>query len=635
MPAIWHPPRHAPDPELIPFELPEDGLALNYANEILEGRYQLDRPIGPGGTSTVWSGKDLRTGARIAVKILNADMHDHLFGLFGQEGRVAARHTCPHLVQAIDFGKHEDCAFTVFKFVDGISLFNLGRDTPLPWRRAARIAIQILAALHDLHTRGLVHCDLHPSNVLVQPDLEGLDFAIVIDVGFAFVIPPKRITNAPEPTKYIFGMRRFIAPERRAGDAPGPRSDLYSLGVLLWELLTAQILPAYELDPGLAIPTVRTIAPGLDIPDALDRIVMRALSDVDFRFRDALEMAQALRDVLETTSPPELAGPAMSVTAAAAATTTALPIAAAEVPSPGATLVANTAPPTSTTPPVPVPGVVTEPTAAELPTASATIRAAGALAGDAGSIVAGPTAGAPAGDADPIMARPGPLPAVAALSHGVVGASPATRKSSGMRLAAACLASGLAGAGAMYLAMVVPPRGALLDDAPAMARSATEPTAHTVVAVADVDRATRSPQTSQDGGDQQVAATALAPNETSTANDAAIPARVTSPPLAEVTPPRRTRTKRTEPVEQTFEKTMAGLVPQARACARQAGIAETPQSVRVRGDAGTGQVQSIRVVNMSLEHSFARCISEAIRKAGPPLRERDNSFTFFSRGGSQ
>lgn len=328
MPVIWHPPRHAPDPELIPFEIPDDGLAYNYSGTILDGRYQLDRPIGPGGTSTVYSGKDLRTGARIAVKILNADMHEHLLGFFGQEGRVAARHTCPHLVQAIDFGKHEDCAFTVFKFVDGISLFNLGRDNPLPWRRVVRLAIQILSALDDLHARGLIHCDLHPSNVLVRRDLEGLDFVTVIDVGFAFVIPPKRITGAPEPTKYIFGLSRYIAPERRAGDAPSSRSDLYSLGVLLWELLTAQILPAYELDPGLAIPPVRTIAPGLDIPEALDAIVMRALSDVEYRFRDAQEMAQALRDVLEYTSPPVLTAP----TLAAAPPVTAHPTPAGTAP---------------------------------------------------------------------------------------------------------------------------------------------------------------------------------------------------------------------------------------------------------------------------------------------------------------
>ena len=330
-PVLWHPPRLAPDPTLIPFEIPEDRLAYNYSGEILDGRYQLDKPIGPGGTSTVYSGKDLRTGARVAVKILNANMHEHLLGLFGQEGRVAARHTCPHLVQAIDFGKHEDCAFTVFKFVDGISIFNLGRGNPLPWRRAARLAIQILAALDTLHTSGIVHCDLHPSNVLVQADLEGLDFAVVIDVGFAFVIPPKRITGAPEPSRYIFGMYSYVAPERRAGDAPSPRSDLYSLGVLLWELLTAQMLPAYEIHPGLAIPPVRTIAPGLDIPEALDAIVMRALSDIEHRFRDAAEMAQALRHVLEDSSPAVVAAPALPAAAAVPTTPPVLaPIAAAE-----------------------------------------------------------------------------------------------------------------------------------------------------------------------------------------------------------------------------------------------------------------------------------------------------------------
>src|SRR5690606_23741766 len=122
----------------------------------------------------------------------------------------------------------------------------------------------------------------------------------------------------------IFGMYRYIAPERRAGDAPSPSSDLFSLGVLLWELLTAQTLPAYELDPGLAIPPVRTMAPGLDIPEALDAIVMRALSDVEYRFRDAQQMAQALRDVLDGASPPEPLPPAAPV-ASASTTSPELP----------------------------------------------------------------------------------------------------------------------------------------------------------------------------------------------------------------------------------------------------------------------------------------------------------------------
>jgi hypothetical protein len=178
--------------------------------------------------------------------------------------------------------------------------------------------------------------------------------------------------------------------------------------------------------------------------------------------------------------------------------------------------------------------------------------------------------------------------------------------------------------------MVTVPVSAPQVDAPLTAcadAAETEPAVVTGVdrvAVADVDRGA-PPEKVDASGQQGRAAEHAESGRAATA--AAISSRLTSP-TGEAAP-RRPRK------EQTFEQAMTRLIPRARTCAQKAGIAETPQSVKVRGDPETGEVKSVRVVNMSLEHPFARCIAEVIREAGPPLRVGDNSFTFFSGGGSR
>lgn len=300
MAAIWYPPKQVRDPELNFHYLDDEDPQENYSGEKVGGRYKLIEPIGPGGTSTVYRAEDERTGSKVAVKILHSSLHERLLGYFGQEGRVAARHSNPHVIQAFDFGCEEGCAFTVFKFVDGVSLQALAWRGPIPWQRVCRITLQVLSALHELHRVGIIHNDLHPSNVMLRRDIADTDFAVVIDFGFATVLPTTKITNAPVPDDTVYGLRRYVAPERCAGCPPDPRSDLYALGVLMWEVMTAQMIPDFMIAPGkIAVPTLAMIAPGLEIPERVDRIVMRALSDVEHRFHDAEEMAQAIRDAIE------------------------------------------------------------------------------------------------------------------------------------------------------------------------------------------------------------------------------------------------------------------------------------------------------------------------------------------------
>lgn len=300
--AVWYPPQQAPDPELDVFmtELGEDD---DRSGKILGRRYKLIRRIGSGATASVYEAKDTTTGAQVAVKILHPALQAPLRGFFGQEGRIAARHDCPHLVQATDFGETRNVVYTVFSYVRGKPLRWLtGFDgavssTPLPWRRLCKIVLQVLQALTVLHKAGIVHRDLHSGNILVDESRD--DFAVVIDVGVAAVMPPRRITMAPEPTRTVYGMFAYVAPEARAGCPPDPRMDLYAVGVLMFELLTGMEMIDYGRNFGkLAVPPLRVLAPGLDIPEAIDAIVLRALSDVSVRFASADEMAAAIRAAL-------------------------------------------------------------------------------------------------------------------------------------------------------------------------------------------------------------------------------------------------------------------------------------------------------------------------------------------------
>ena len=300
--AVWYPPQQAPDPELDVF-MTEHGDDVDRSNKILGKRYKLVRRIGAGATASVYEAKDTITGAQVAVKILHPRLHAALRAFFGQEGRIAARHDCPHLVQATDFGETRCVAYTVFSFVRGKPLRWLAgfdgavSSTPLPWRRLCRIILQVLEALGVLHKRGVVHRDLHSGNILVDESRD--DFAVVIDVGFAAVMPPRRITMAPEPTRTVYGMYGYVAPEARAGCPPDPRMDLYAVGVMMFELLTGLEMIDYARNFGkLAVPPLRVLAPGLDIPAAIDTIVLRALSDVSVRFASADEMAAAIRAAL-------------------------------------------------------------------------------------------------------------------------------------------------------------------------------------------------------------------------------------------------------------------------------------------------------------------------------------------------
>ncbi len=218
---------------------------------------------------------------------------------FGQEGRLAAQLYNPHLVRAHHFGVDEGRPFIVFDLVPGRSLPGLYFKQPMPWRELCEVVLGLLDALSTMHIQGIVHRDVKPDNVVVWRRPNHPDHVTLLDVGFAAVPPERNMTNAPEPTRMVFGTYGYIAPELFAGHLPDPRSDLYSVGALMYEMLTS--LPVTDLGNApeiLAIAPPRVVAPGADIPEAVEDVVMQALSDIEARFQSATAMAAAIREAL-------------------------------------------------------------------------------------------------------------------------------------------------------------------------------------------------------------------------------------------------------------------------------------------------------------------------------------------------
>ncbi len=219
------------------------------AGDRVAGRYRLDSLLGSGGMGRVWRGRDEVLGREVAIKELrippgvSQDEAALLTRRMAREAQAAARLVHPNIVTVYDVATHEGQPWIVMRLVTGRSLDRLIRDEgPLPAHRAAGIAVQILAALRVAHSAGVVHRDIKPGNVIVQPG----DEVVLTDFGIATIEGESAITSSGT----LVGSPTYLAPERALGRAAGPESDLWSTGVTLYEMVEGH--PPYQRDSPLA-----------------------------------------------------------------------------------------------------------------------------------------------------------------------------------------------------------------------------------------------------------------------------------------------------------------------------------------------------------------------------------------------
>jgi serine/threonine protein kinase len=263
---------------------------------LLNNRYQLLERQGSGGMAVVYRARDLMLERYVAIKLLRGDYSSDIAfqERFRQEARAAANLSHPNIVTVHDFGLDVDKVFIVMEFVPGTDMKTMLKQRGrFSVKEAIPLMIQACAGIGYAHRAGLVHCDVKPHNMLVTPDqrLKVTDFGIARALA---TIQPD------EHSEVVWGSPQYFAPEQAAGGAPSPASDVYSLGVVLYEMLTGTLPFTASSTEELArmhleedpIP-IREFLP--DIPKELEQIVMKVLSkEPSARYRTADQLGRVL-----------------------------------------------------------------------------------------------------------------------------------------------------------------------------------------------------------------------------------------------------------------------------------------------------------------------------------------------------
>ncbi len=270
--------------------------------QILGNRYKLLQTIGTGGMAMVYRAQDLMLERPVAIKILRQDFstNESFRERFRLEARAAANLSHPNIVTVHDFGYDEEHLYLVMEYVPGTDLKTIIRERgSLPISEAVNIIIQASAGIGYAHRAGLIHCDVKPHNMLVSPDQR----VKVTDFGIA------RAMASIEPDEkhdVVWGSPLYFSPEQAAGLAPSPASDVYSLGVVLYELTTGR-LPFNHNDPSELARLHREVNPvppsklNPDIPPALEQIILKVLSkEPAARYRTADQLGRVLSNFLNS-----------------------------------------------------------------------------------------------------------------------------------------------------------------------------------------------------------------------------------------------------------------------------------------------------------------------------------------------
>ena len=261
----------------------------------LNGRYRLDQLIGEGGMAVVYRGYDLVLGRVVAIKLLRDQYgSDQNFLLrFNREAQSAAKLTHPHIANVYDVGHDHDTHYIVMEFVNGPTLKDLiRRQGPFTVEGAAFILRQVAEALDTAHRHGLVHRDVKPQNILVDENGQ----AKVVDFGIAKGISDSNLTEAGTG----MGTVHYVSPEQARGERATPASDIYSTGIVLYEMLTKHLPFDADTPVGVAMQHVSAVPPSPrefnpSIPPGVEEIVMRALAkNPNERYATASALAAAL-----------------------------------------------------------------------------------------------------------------------------------------------------------------------------------------------------------------------------------------------------------------------------------------------------------------------------------------------------
>jgi serine/threonine protein kinase len=323
---------------------------------VVTGGYRVLSKIGSGTMGHVYDAEDVKSGRHVALKVLRKSHLDEMNARFVREGKTLALLSHPNIVQLVDMGQLDDgTLFLATELVPGGSLRDLMNHGPIEHRRALRLVRQLLDALQAAHDLGVVHRDIKPENVMIADG----DFVKVLDFGVAKLLQDTVAglgeANLTSVGFSVFGSALYISPESVTGQKLDGRSDIYSTGAMLFEMLAGRpvfdnedptaILRAQAFDPP---PTLQQAAPTQTFTVELEALLARALAKKpEERYGSAADMIAAVDAVLQGMDPPSSRQPSVEE---------ARPASSARAPSlggaqPGASVFARlaTQPPVSTT----------------------------------------------------------------------------------------------------------------------------------------------------------------------------------------------------------------------------------------------------------------------------------------------
>lgn len=271
--------------------------------QVVAQRYQIIQPIGEGGMALVYLARDLRTGHQVAVKFLRPEFKQNpdFLARFQREAMAASKMSHHNIVNLLDVSSDSDNPYIVIEYVNGKTLKDIIRDRKrLPEDVAAQIAIRILSALQHAHQAGIIHRDIKPQNILVNQQ----GYIKVSDFGIARMVGANTATLT-DGNKSVLGSVHYFSPEQARGETATVPSDIYSVGVVLYEMLTGQVPFEGESSVAIALQHVQVKPrPPRELVDSIspsiEGVVMKALEkEQPARYHTALEMAQALKLALQ------------------------------------------------------------------------------------------------------------------------------------------------------------------------------------------------------------------------------------------------------------------------------------------------------------------------------------------------
>jgi len=295
-----------------------------WIGRVLDGRYRVTERLGEGGMGAVFMAEHLKLRKPVALKVIRKELagNGEVAARFAREAMATAQFEHPHVASAIDFGTLEEGgAYLVMQLVRGQSLrAMLDRGGPLPWPVACELLAQVADALSAARGAGIVHRDLKPENILVETRDDGSFLAKILDFGIAHVMQPSSGPSDPQHGALtrmgvVMGTPGYMSPEQAVGDRVDHRTDLYALGVVLWECLTGRplwdgpdittIITKQLRDP---VPAPREVLGDPLFPRALDNLVVRLCARVvEERPQHAGLVRDELRSVARQPMTPALA----------------------------------------------------------------------------------------------------------------------------------------------------------------------------------------------------------------------------------------------------------------------------------------------------------------------------------------